>query len=191
MLNHSSIRVAMSFLAGGVIAALAAVNVPAARAGQPTPAEMMRVHTEFGYFTGTWRCAEEWSKTDFSPAYKSVAILKAVDDIDGVWMVWSYQQQASAENPHPAKGADFWGYDPESKSFVRTKVDAYLPGKTTQLSSSGWVGNTVSWTGQALTPKGPAPFEHSFTRIDDHTITGKLSMGGHPFYSSTCARQPA
>jgi hypothetical protein len=181
---------APSMLAGSLLIAALAAAPPGARAQQPTPAEMTRVHAEFGYFTGTWRCAEEWSKSDFSPAHKSVAILRAMDDLDGVWMVWSYQQQTSAANPHPAKGADFWGYDPQQKIFVRTKIDAYLPGKTTQLTSAGWAGNTVAWEGEAPTPKGPAPFVHSFTKIDDHTIAGKLFLGGQQFYSSTCTRQP-
>lgn len=156
----------------------------------PDPAEMTRVHSEFGYFAGTWTCDEHWSKTDFNPEYKSVAVLRAMDDLDGVWMVWSYQQKPAADLPHPAKGADFWGYDPATKTFVRTKVDAYLPGKTTQLTSAGWQGSTVAWEGTALTPMGPAPFKHTFTKVDAKTITGALFIAGHQIYSSTCAKQP-
>jgi hypothetical protein len=46
----------------------------------------------------------------------------------------------------------------------------------------------VSWEGQALTPNGPAPFKHTFTKIDARTITGKLYMAGQPFYSRTCKK---
>jgi len=36
--------------------------------------------------------------------------------------------------------------------------------------------------------KGPAPFKHTFTKIDARTITGKLYMARQPFYSSTCKK---
>jgi hypothetical protein len=175
----------------GVTATLL-LGMATAQAAPPTSdaAEMTRAHAEFGYFTGTWRCDEAWTKTDFNPDYKSGAILQATDNLDGVWLVWSYQQQPSPGVPHPAKGADFWGYDPTTKTFVRTKIDAYLPGKATQLTSTGWNGDTIAWEGETLTPNGPAPFKHTFTKVDGSTIKGALFIAGHQFYSSICKKQP-
>lgn len=143
---------------------------------------------EFGYFVGTWRCTEKWTRTDFSPAYDSTATLVASNNTDGTWIAWSYVQDASAQAPQPPKGNDLWGYDPAQKLFIREKFDNYAPGAITHLTSKGFVGDTVSWEGKAHTPKGDAPFKHTFKKLDDKTIEGHLYMGGQPFYSSTCKK---
>jgi len=150
--------------------------------------DAVRVRTEFKYFIGTWRCEEDWSKTELEPAHKSTAILEAADSLDGVWLVWKYEQRASAQNKNPAKGADFWGYDATAKKFIRAKVDNGVPGKVQELTSTGWSGDTVAWDGQAPTPQGLAPFKHTFTKVDGKTVVGKLFLGGRQFYSSTCRK---
>ncbi|HEV7556526.1 MAG TPA: hypothetical protein VGO00_13765 [Kofleriaceae bacterium] len=162
----------------------------AARADAPKPnPDAAKAGSEFGYFVGTWKCQEKWSKTDFGPAYDSTATLVAANNTDGVWIAWSYVQDASAKNPMPPKGNDLWGYDPAQKIFVREKADNYAPGDVTHLTSKGFVGDTIAWEGTAKTPKGPAPFKHTFKKLDAKTIEGKLYFGGQPFYSSTCTKQ--
>jgi hypothetical protein len=170
------------FMSGGLM-----IGAVSSR-GQAADDDAVRVRTEFKYFVGTWRCDEDWSKTDFGPAHKSTAVLEATDGLDGVWLVWRYEQRASEQNRHPAKGADFWGYDAVAKKFVRAKIDNGVPGKVQQLTSTGWVGDTVAWEGQAPTPQGLAPFVHTFTKVDGKTILGKLFLSGQQFYSSTCKK---
>jgi len=156
--------------------------------GPPSP-DAGKAGSEFGYFVGKWRCEEKWSKTDFSPAYESTATLEATSVTDGVWVAWSYVQDVSPKNPHPPKGNDLWGYDPAQKSFVREKFDNYAPGVITHLTSKGFVGDLISWEGQAPTPKGPAPFKHTFKKLSEKTIEGKLYFGGQQFYLSKCTKQ--
>lgn len=166
-----------------------ACGVPTtALSDQGAQPDATRVQTEFGYFVGTWHCDEKWLATTMWPAYSSTAILQATSDIDGVWLVWSYQQQASPQVRNPGKGADFWGYDPQTKRFVRTKIDNFAPGHFTLLTSSGWQGNTVAWEGDALTPNGSVSFKHTFTKVDDRTITGALYFAGRQAYSSKCTK---
>jgi hypothetical protein len=143
---------------------------------------------EFGYFVGTWKCQEKWSKTDISPAFDSTATLIAANNTDGVWVAWSYVQDAGAKNPTPTKGNDLWGYDPAQKIFVREKADNYAPGVITHLTSKGFIGDTVAWEGEVHTPKGTAPFKHTFKKLDDHTIEGRLYLGGQSFYQSKCTK---
>lgn len=144
---------------------------------------------EFGYFVGTWKCQEKWSKTDFEPAFESTSTLVAQNNTDGVWVAWSYVQDAKDKNPPPTKGNDLWGYDPAKKVFVREKADNYAPGVITHLTSKGFVGDTIAWEGEAHTPKGAAPFKHTFKKLDDKTIEGRLYLGGQPFYQGKCVKQ--
>lgn len=152
-------------------------------------ADTGKAGSEFGYFIGKWRCDEKWSKTSFSPAYESTSTLIATDDTDGVWIAWSYVQDASAGNQHPPKGNDLWGYDPQKTTFVREKADNYAPGVLTHLTSKGFVGDTIAWEGDTRTPKGNAPFKHTFKKLDDKTMEGKLYLGGQQFYLSKCKKQ--
>jgi hypothetical protein len=152
------------------------------------PGDASRARKEFAYFVGKWNCQEDWLKTDFSPAMKSTAFLTASDDLDGAWIVWHYEQIASPELKQPAKGADFWGYDSGAKKFVRAKVDANVPGHVGELTSAGWEGDTIAWEGMQITPKGPVPFKHTFTKVDEKTINGKLFLAGQQFYTSTCKK---
>lgn len=167
--------------------ALVASSSSPAGADQPK-GEAGKAGSEFGYFVGKWRCEEKWSKTDFSPAYDSTSTLIATDDTDGVWIAWSYVQDASPKNPHPPKGNDLWGYDPAKKTFIREKADNYAPGQLTHLTSKGFVGDTVTWEGNATTPKGVLPFKHSFRKLDDRTIEGKLYFAGQQFYQGKCKK---
>jgi hypothetical protein len=144
--------------------------------------------SEFGYFVGTWKCTEKWSKSDFGPAYESTSTLVASSNTDGVWIAWSYVQDASAKNQHPPKGNDLWGYDPEQKTFIREKFDNYAPGAITHLTSKGFIGDTITWDGDVHTPKGAVPFKHSFKKLDDKTIEGHLSLGGKEFYQGKCKK---
>ena len=113
----------------------------------------------------------------------------AKDDTDGVWLAWSYVQDASAKNKTPPKGNDLWGYDPSTKTYVRDKYDNYAPGVRTHMTSKGFAGDTVSWEGPVKTPKGDVPFKHTFKKLDGKTIEGKLFMGGQLFYTSKCTKQ--
>jgi hypothetical protein len=144
--------------------------------------------SEFGYFVGTWKCQEKWDKSDISPAYESTSTLVAADNTKGVWVVWSYVQDPSKAMPQPPSGNDMWGYDPDAKTFVREKADSFAPGHTTHLTSKGFVDGTIAWDAQIKTPKGTAAFKHTFKKIDDKTIEGKLFLDGKQFYTSTCKK---
>ena len=144
--------------------------------------------TEFGYFVGTWKCKESWTKSPIGDAYESTSTLIATSVTDGTWVAWSYVQDPSAKNAHPPKGNDVWGYDPDAKQFIREKFDNYAPGVITHLTSKGFVGDLITWEGSVHTPKGAAPFKHTFKKLDDKTIEGKLYLGGQQFYTGKCTK---
>lgn len=152
-------------------------------------ADAGKAGSEFGYFVGTWKCKETWLASPISPAYESTATLIAANDTDGVWIAWSYVQDPSAKNPHPPKGNDLWGYDTTKKTFTRVKADNFAPGVLTHLTSKGFVGDTISWDGPVVTPKGPVPFRHTFKKLDAKRIEGHLLLGGQVFYNGVCTKQ--
>lgn len=168
-----------------LLVSLALVSTTAVAA----PASPDKAGQEFGYFVGTWKCKEAWTKSPISEQLESTSTLVASNNTDGVWIAWSYVQDGSAKNAHPIKGNDLWGYDPDAKQYIREKADNFAPGHLTHLTSKGFVGDTVSWEGPVPTPKGPVPFKHSFKKLDAKTIEGKLYIGGQAFYSSTCTKQ--
>jgi hypothetical protein len=145
--------------------------------------------SEFGYFVGTWKCKEAWSKSPFSEAYETTSTLVATDDTDGVWMAWSYVQDPSEKNKNPIKGNDLWGHDPAKHTFLRVKVDNFAPGVIGHLTSKGFVDGTVTWEGPVRTPKGNVPFKHLFKKLDARTIEGRLLLADQVFYQSTCTKK--
>jgi len=144
--------------------------------------------SEFGYFVGTWKCQEKWDKSDVSPAYESTSTLVATNNTNGVWVAWSYVQDASKAMPQPPSGNDLWGYDPDQKIFVREKADSFAPGHTTHLTSKGFDGDTIAWEGKVPTPKGTETFKHTFKKLDAKTMEGKLFLDGKAFYTSECTK---
>ena len=50
------------------------------------------------------------------------------------------------------------------------------------------VEDTITWEGPTHTPKGDAPFKHSFKKLDDKTIEGKLYIAGQQFYLGKCKK---
>lgn len=157
-------------------------------AAADTRSDGAKAGSELGYFVGTWKCKESWTKSPISEAYESTATLIATSVTDGVWIAWSYVQDPSAKVPQPPKGNDLWGYDPDAKQYVRVKADNFAPGHLTNLTSKGFVGDTISWDGPVQTPKGPVPFKHTFKKLDAKTIEGKLYLGGQAFYSGKCTK---
>ena len=169
-----------------LITAASASAAPDPKAPSPDAA---KAGSEFGYFVGTWKCKESWTKSPISEAYQSTATLIATNDTDGVWIAWSYVQDPSAKNAHPPKGNDLWGYDPATKIFTRVKADNFAPGALTAMTSKGFVGDTVAWEGPVPTPKGKVQFKHTFKKLDDKTIEGRLFFGGQQFYQGNCTKK--
>ena len=156
---------------------------------KPAVADVPKAGAEFGYFVGTWKCKETWSKSPISEAYESTSTLVATNDTDGVWIAWSYVQDPSPKNKHPIKGNDIWGHDPAKNTFIRVKVDNFAPGVLGHLTSRGFVDDTVTWEGPVHTPKGDVPFKHSFKKLDARTIEGRLLLADQPFYQSKCTKK--
>jgi hypothetical protein len=173
----------------GAVSALALGSAVSARAEEPRPGnDGARAGKEFGWVAAKWRCAEKWAPSEYAPAYESTSTLTGTNEIDGVWVTWTYVQDPSPANPHPSRGADIWGYDPQKKEFLREKVDTFAPGKVTHLSSKGWSGDSLSWDGQAGTPKGMKAFRHLIKKVDDRSIEMHIFIDGHAVYESKCTR---
>ena len=84
-----------------------------ASAGESAPAaaDAGKAGEEFAWLIAKWRCNEKWEKTEATPAFESTATLTGLNVVNGVWLTWTYIQDASPANPNPPKGADLWGYD--------------------------------------------------------------------------------
>jgi hypothetical protein len=91
-------------------------------------------------FVGEWNCEGEFvaSKT---PIAAHIAI---APDLDGTWLTFRWDDKA----PNRFHAFEVWGFDKTAKHFTNFIYDNF--GGARLFQSSGWEGDTLTWTGNAL-----------------------------------------
>ena len=95
---------------------------------------------------GTWQCTGIAYATPWFPEHATTAEVTQKWAMDGKWLMYSYAEKKTAENPMPFAASGYMGYDPEMKMYVVGGVD----------STGGYAtGASNGWTGDALVFEGP------------------------------------
>lgn len=161
-------------------------GAPAAMA-MPKPAPEM---AQLKFFVGNWRCNGKAEASPFGPAHGSKTTTRGKIDLDGFWLTVSVDEQKSKESPMPIHGRFASTYDGAGKKFVGLWYDNF--GAWELMTSPGFEGDTITFSGDAMMGGQKIPAKDAFTRKGDKEMvhTGEMEMQGKwmKLYEETCKR---
>lgn len=136
---------------------------------------------------GVWKCEGKMSMN--GKETKDTGKMVFTSELDGHFIGSRYESPKSKENPNGFKGKGMMGYDAATKTFVSTGQDNM--GGTASMTSKGWEGDTLTWTGkgkmmgmeldskETVTKKGPR----------EVTVAGTMTGGGmNMSWETTCKK---
>jgi len=146
---EQSSRFRVSHATAGWIALLALLSAPLlivqrinAQAPASPTGSALKVEIEpLSFFLGQWNC-----ECEFVASKKPIASHIAVaPDLDGSWLAFRWDDNA----PNQYHALELWGFDKTAKQFTNFTHGNF--GGLRLFDSPGWDGDTLIWTGDALT----------------------------------------
>jgi hypothetical protein len=163
----------------------AAPAAPAEHMGAPKPSEEITKMAKD--MVGVWKC--DGKMTMNGKEQKDTGKMVFTSELDGHFIGSRYESPKSKENPAGYKGKGMMGYDAASKTY--TSVGHDNMGGMMMMTSKGWEGDTLTWTGkgkmmgmelenkETVTKKGPREVQ----------VTGTSTGGGMTMsWESTCKK---
>lgn len=136
--DHVRLAVLLQFVAASFLIALVAPAVKAQT--QPSPSALKPELQPFSFFIGQWNCQGE-----FPASQKKISSRISVSpDLEGSWLAFRWDDNA----PNVFHALELWGFDKTAHHFTNFIHDNF--GGARLFNSSGWDGDTLTWTGDAL-----------------------------------------
>jgi hypothetical protein len=158
----------------GAPAAPAPAPAPAAAPeGPPPPAPELA--TNLKDMSGKWKCDGKTPDSAFTKAHPMKAEMNLKSDLGGYWYALRYEEKKTKENPKPYVMTGLAGWDPSKKMLVRTDADNM--GQVTHLSSKGWEGDKLVWTGEVM-GGAKVQFRDTLTKKSAKEISSLMEMAG-------------
>ncbi len=123
---------------------------------------------------GTWTCKGEAAESPFGAAHPFIGSLKIARELDGHWYAGYYNEKKSKDNPKPMAGRDMITYDAQAKIFRRAMFDNM--GGLAHLSSKGWEGSAMVWTGDMMVAGHKTPVRNTLSKKTDREIDDKYEI---------------
>jgi hypothetical protein len=142
-------------------------------------------------FLGTFKCSGMTFASEMGPEHPTRGGVTSKWTLDKKWLEVRYNETKTSKNAHPYSVVAFWGYDSGTKKLVAVSVDNQSGYSTEE--SSGWEGDTLTWTGpmhgggmtmqgrDVFTRKGKNEISHAFEMQDQ-------SGGWKKMDQETCKR---
>jgi Protein of unknown function (DUF1579) len=174
------------FLTAAAGLTLAAPQEPPAPPSAP-PAE----NDGLKMFVGNWKC-EGTANLGPDKTTKIKATAKVKNELGGFWQSYVYTEQKTKDYPMAITAMGTWGWDAQSKKFVRGEFQSsggYVTG-----TSTGWSGDTMTWDLEVSNFMGKMTAKHTFTKKGDkefvHKIDAKMpgSPGPATLFEVNCKR---
>lgn len=140
---------------------------------------------------GTWKCEGTMPAGPMGPEHKVKATLKMKLDLDKFWLVGTYAEKKTPENPRPFAFQDWWTFDSAAKKWNRVTVDnmgGYIMFSSTSATEAkmefegrGAMGGTTISVRETIEMTGPKAVH----------VTGQVSMDGKqwmPAWDLTCKK---
>ncbi|MDP2339886.1 MAG: DUF1579 family protein [Deltaproteobacteria bacterium] len=156
------------------VAAPAAAAPAATAADQAPPPPAPELGAAMKGMEGKWKCEGKAPDSAFGKAHPIKAEMTSRSDLNGYWYLSRYEEKKTKENPTPYVMESTVGFDPSKKTLVRTDVDGM--GLVTHLTSKGWEGDKMAWSGEVMGMK--MLFKDTLTKKSDKEVTTTLEMAG-------------
>jgi len=138
---------------------------------------------------GNWNCKGKYHASPMGPEKQNVvSTMKVKRDLDGFFYVIRFEEKGSKEHKTPWKSEEVWGH--QGGTFTRSLFDNF--GGSGQLTSAGWEGDKMVWTGETMGMGGKMPTRQTFTRKGKelHYLVEFGGQGGSfaPAIEQTCKK---
>jgi hypothetical protein len=112
--------------------------------------------------TGMWTCDGKAPASPMGPAHGFTSTINSKWELGNFWLETDYSVKKSKENPMAFNARAWMGYDPTAKHYVFLGVDD--KGGGISLTSSGWEGDKLEWTGDGTGPMGKMKTKFTFIK---------------------------
>jgi hypothetical protein len=142
---------------------------------------------------GRWTCEGQVPRTPYAPAHRTRSAVVISSDLDGFWYSGSVDEQKTPENPRATKARFHWTYDAARRTFRSYQIDN--AGGSAVLTSSGWQGDELTWTGDKLMGGSTVPARDVFVKRDagriHHRFEARIGDVWTSFVDEDCHRPGA
>jgi hypothetical protein len=158
-------------LFGGMLFAVSLAIAPVASVADPAPAPTpvpvpKPDFSSMNFLMGTWNCS-----STVRGSHRTETDVTTIG-MDGAWMVTqSTSPPFDQYRTYTINGTTYLSYDPDSKMWVQLLVDS--SGQYGLSTSSGWQGNSLTWSGKGLDGTG---FSDVFTKVSDGATTDAATI---------------
>lgn len=97
---------------------------------------------QFSFLVGEWECTGQVFAHGTVQAHATTARMHGEKAAGGQWVLFRYDEIATAQDPKPFHIDQYFGYDPTLKKFVSVAVD--VVGYFSE-TSPGWVGDSITF----------------------------------------------
>jgi len=174
-----------------LLAALAGVSQAAAPDAPAPPSKPAAENDALKMFAGNWTC-EGTAMLGPGKTVKIKATAKTKNDLGGFWQSFVYIEQKSKDYPMAITAMGTWGWDAQSKEFVRAEFQStggYVTG-----TSTGWTGDTFTWDLDVSNFMGKMNAKHFFIKKSAREFVHKMEAkmpgapGPVPLFEVTCKK---
>jgi hypothetical protein len=140
-----------------LVALLLAAHVAQSASAQAQPSHTPSLSDALeplAFFTGQWTCEGTFIKSGKPIASQ----LRFEPALDGAWL----QLRADDLPPNRFHALELWGFDSKAKQFKNFIFDNF--GGARLFTSSGWAGDTLTWSGDVLSGKPESDQQFVFER---------------------------
>jgi hypothetical protein len=139
-------------------------------------------------FVGTWKCSGT-SSTEFGVDVPTTFSLSVKKDLGNRWLTVRSELVAKAKGARPVVSSEVWGWSRSRGGLVRngaTSLGGFL-----SSTSTGWVGERFSWSGESSDRGRTAKEKLAFEKKSDKELAVEMSIGVdelHVRFEGACRR---
>jgi hypothetical protein len=124
-------------------------------------------------FEGKWKCTGKVPDSPYTQAHATKATMVGKLEMNGYWLSLRFDELKAKDNPAPYKSMSFAGWHLDKKTLIRTDVD--MLGGVTHLTSKGWEGDTLVWSGE-VTSGQKMQLKETFTKKGAKELSSVLEL---------------
>jgi hypothetical protein len=168
----------------GLVVAL----LPSLALAQEMPPPAAELSTE-KWFVGKWTCEGTQHASPMGPEHKYTAGNDFKMDLGGYWLSYAIDY-VKPQKMMFLKGVATW--DPGQKKHVR--VDYMVGGSWAQMTTPGWEGDKLVFTGETVMGGKKMSMRHTITKSGDAQFSGLYEVGGPdgklmPLFEESCKKK--
>jgi hypothetical protein len=172
-MKNLMVAAALTFAATAIAADPPAAGAAPADQAPPPPAPELAAAMKV--MEGKWKCDGKTFDSPMGKGHAEKGESHTKVDLNGYWYMTRYEGKKTKEDAMPYAMASSAGFDPSKKQLVRTDLDNM--GMVSHMSSKGWEGDKIVWTGEVMGPQKMS-FKETTTKKSDKEMAIVFEIAG-------------